>query len=194
MRMGISLGDISREDDIFHWAKTELKENASRSADPSFESLVDRLLVVYVEEHALDYAAFLEKKPLHSAAPVIRYQNECLEKLLKMRCMWNVWRCRSFHIHDPNGQFLPGSRQAIQDYLHEYAGQRISELEKVVLREVDRLFAQSGIKDKTHPLLLSAHNVGMWILLWQLAMMYRESSGEMLYQQPANAAPVPIQG
>ncbi|KAK0632871.1 hypothetical protein B0T14DRAFT_505313 [Immersiella caudata] len=146
------------------WARSQLKA----SANDSFDFLIQQLLVVYVEQRALDHANSLEP---NTGDAFLKSQNEWLDKLLMMRCMWNVWSCETFCVLDSRGQPLTGSTKAVQDYLHQFAGLEISWLEKVVLRELDKL--QTGIKGD-QPLLTSAYHIGVWIAMWQLIMMYRQ--------------------
>jgi len=159
-------------DEISRWAKRSFLAGSGSK----FEALTRTLLAAYVDERALSHARSLEAVQ-RDADAVLSSLQTCLKKLLRMREMWNVWRCATFYIHQPGnarGQPLPDSHRAIQGYFHQYAGEEISQLEKEVLKEIDKLFAQNGIK-KDSPLLLSAYYVGMWVALWQLALMYRHS-------------------
>jgi len=156
------------QNDISDWARKQLTAGANRS----FDSLLQQLLAVLVEGGALDYA---------NAGVLATSQRDWMEKLLTMRCMWNVWICRKFHVRDARGQPLLDSTQPIHEYLRGYAGQMISQLEKDVLKEIDKKL-QGGIKHGEHPtpLLVSAYHLGVWVSLWQLALMYRHSSGAPL--------------
>jgi hypothetical protein len=147
------------------WAKSQLEASANQSLD----SLLQRLLAVYVQEGALDHVNNLESR---TGNAFLVSQKEWLNKLLMMRCMWNVWSCETFCVLDSKGQPLPGSTKAVKDYLRQYAGLEISRLEKDVLRELDKL-VQTGIKSN-QPLLTSAYHVGAWIAMWQLILMYRQ--------------------
>jgi hypothetical protein len=138
-------------DAIAQWSRKQLESSASQS----FDSLVQQLLL------ALDHA-----NSLVSGRFSVNSQEHWLSKLLKMRCMWNVWSCKKFYARDARGQLLQDSALAVQDYLHRYAGGTISQLEKDVLRELDKL--QTGIKGDNH--------VDAWVALWQLLFMYRQSA------------------
>ncbi|KAK0657619.1 hypothetical protein B0T16DRAFT_453058 [Cercophora newfieldiana] len=163
----ISDNGPSHHEAISRWTREHLGASANRS----FDSLLQQLLAVFVEGGALD----LEPS---SSSVFVGFQREWMKKLLRMRCMWNAWSCRKFYVRDINGQLVQDSTQPIHEYLHRYAGQKISELEKDILKEIDKL--QNGIKVGDSAPLLSAYHVGVWISLWQLALMYRHSSGASL--------------
>lgn len=169
----VSDSGLSHDKAIFWWAREQLRVNPCRG----FGSLIPQLLACFVEDEALDYANHPPSKSSHTFVASQKYWTG---ELLKMVCMWNVWNCRKFYVRDVRGQPLPESTQPIHEYLHIYAGAEISRLEKVVLQEVDKL--QGGIKlgERPTPLLLSAYHLGVWISLWQLVVMYRQSSGARL--------------
>lgn len=139
----------------------------------------------------------MKQKPL-SPAPSrnINTQNELLKNILSMRCMWKVWSCDKFEITlAENGSPLPRGCDvsAIQDHLHSAAEQALSSLEKTILRDMDRYLSPSDIKED-RPVLRSAMNVALWVILWQMILLYRQSVIRTLVQQAldqkeANAAP-----
>jgi len=194
-RLGIRAGDgPPRDGDIYQWAKNRLVMNHH----DGFESCIERLLVSFVDGNALQHVITAEtgtQAVNPTTVSFVESQVAWLKKLLRMRCMWEVWRCRKFYISGSSTFFPPELYQAVQEYLHQYAAESISELEKDVLKELDKLVsAQNGVRSAEYPLLWSAHNIAMWMSLWQLIFVYRQSLKEMFYQQPADAAPILISG
>ncbi|KAK4454657.1 hypothetical protein QBC34DRAFT_138490 [Podospora aff. communis PSN243] len=138
-------------DAIAQWARRQLESNASQN----FDSLIQQLLIALDHTNSLVFGSFS-----------VMYQEHWLNKLLRMRCMWNVWSCKKFYVRDSRGQLLADSTLAVHDYLNGYAGGTISQLEKDVLRELDRL--QKVTKGYNH--------TDVWVALWQLLLMYRQSA------------------
>jgi hypothetical protein len=152
-RVGLVIIPGVHHDAIAQWAIKQLES----SANQSFDSLIQQLLT------ALDHANSLGIESVS-----VKSQREWLSKLLRMRCMWNVWSCKKFYARDSRGQLLTDSTLAVQDYLHRYAGGTISQLEKDVLGELDKL--QTGIKGDTRD------HVDVWVALWQLVFTYQQSA------------------
>ncbi|KAK3341564.1 hypothetical protein B0T25DRAFT_616842 [Lasiosphaeria hispida] len=192
--LGIEPGASPSEDEILRWAKEQME--AERN--PSFESSIETLLLTFVQHDGLQNALSLEGKQIDSKSiRFAREQQAWMKKLLDMRCMWKVWRCRQFYIrrtlaspemHNSSPRF-----QAIQDHLHRRAEHAISSLEKSVLGGIDRLLVPFSIK-KEHQYLQSALNISMWVSMWQLILIYRQSLSQMLIDQPRYSAPVFIEG
>ncbi len=168
--------------------------------DGSFGSHVEKFLMAYVDQDGLTQANNLEDKHFDDRQNFVSGQKSCMEKLVSLRCMWRVWCCKQFFFRrasDPvNDAFapLPARQQAIQDYLHQLAGEAISVYEKAILKEVDKLLNPNSLRKKEHPILYSASKVSTWVTLWQLILIYRHTLGEMIYGQYMNASSVPIGG
>ncbi|KAK0731622.1 hypothetical protein B0H67DRAFT_639991 [Lasiosphaeris hirsuta] len=181
------------EDDILLWAKSQM--GAERNE--SFESCIENLLLAFVQNDGLQKALNLEaRKPDDASAKFAKDQQTWMKKLLDMRSMWKVWRCKQFYIRVASHGMVATSSpvlQPIQDHLRRRAEHAISSLEKSVLEGIDRFLAPFGIKGE-HRYLQSALNISIWVSMWQLILIYRQSLSQMLIDQPGYPAPVFIDG
>lgn len=171
---GIVPGGLPSEAIICDWIKRQIEAEPRRD----FEAEMDRLLLGVVRRAETGpYPNWLGLEPLAS-------------DILKMRCMWKVWSCKQLF-----GRTCLSSREtfgpfelrfaAIQDSLRMCAAQAISELERKILPEIQKL----AIKAKTDDA-----DVMKWLLLWQMMLVYRQSLGWMWRQEQTNAAPVHLAG
>lgn len=115
-----------------------------------------------------------------------RMPKTLLSNLLVMKSMWKVWHCKQFFIREDRvSQPFPLGLQcaSIHDSLRLFAAQKISELERKVLADIQKYIAKKdapGIPLTTK-----------WLVLWQMIFIYRHSLIWMLEQQQTNAAPIP---
>ncbi|KAK1835542.1 hypothetical protein QBC39DRAFT_368054 [Podospora conica] len=162
------------EDDMYRWAKRGIEGDRSSS----FEPALDRFLMSLEQNRGLDEACRLQNKP-NVPLSFVESQKECVRRLLKMKCMWRIWGKPLFFRarEDQAGREMGSSLhfQPVQDYLHQLAGQAVSEAEKDVLKEVDRLLAPISIRKGEYRILWSALNVVAWTSLWQLMLVYRST-------------------
>jgi hypothetical protein len=145
-----------------------------------FEAEMDRLLVRFVRQ------ARTKMRPAGQ-------QGTLLLNLFQMRCMWKVWGCKQlFFREQPSSRGLPFDLrfEAIQDSLRRFAGQKISELERRILPEIDKYIAAKETSRST----ATEIDVMKWFSSWQLMLTYRQSWSWVLEQQQTNAAPIPIEG
>lgn len=161
------------EANMFRWAQ----ERIQRDVNTSFEASLDRFLVSLEKARGIDRACKQEKGDVRSS--FVDSQKECVQRLVKMKCMWGVWGKQLYwrqHREQPGTKMGTSTYfRPVQDYLHQLAGQAVSEAEKVVLKEVDRLLTPISIREKSHPTLWSALNVVAWTTLWELMLIYRST-------------------
>jgi hypothetical protein len=173
-RWGIAPSDGSLETTVYEWMEQQI-EAETRS---DFEAEMDRLLLRFVRRPSTGMCSeWLELKPLAS-------------DLLKMRCMWKVWSCKQLFGRttlSSRATFAPMNWRfaSIQDSLRVLAAQAISEAERRILPEIQKLATKTKTDDT---------NVMKWLLLWQMILIYRQSLSWMLGQEQTNAAPLPLAG
>lgn len=174
------------EDRMLGWAQ----ERIERDVSTSFEASLDRFLVSLQEARGIDGACKQEKGDVRSS--FVDSQKECVRRLVKMKCMWAVWGKQLYwrqRREQPGTKMGPSAYlRPVQDYLHQLAGQAVSEAEKDVLKEVDRLLTPISIREKSHPTLWSALNVVAWTTLWELMLIYR-STLRMCHEGQIDKAP-----
>lgn len=174
------------EANMFRWAQ----ERIQRDVNTSFEASLDRFLVSLEKARGIDRACKQEKGDVRSS--FVDSQKECVQRLVKMKCMWGVWGKQLYwrqHREQPGTKMGTSTYfRPVQDYLHQLAGQAVSEAEKVVLKEVDRLLTPISIREKSHPTLWSALNVVAWTTLWELMLIYR-STLRMCHEGQIDKAP-----
>lgn len=91
---------------------------------------------------------------------------KCLDDLVMMERMCEVWWCERFFTN------WSGYHPPFTDYLHQHAGQVISERERDILREVVKLLASTDTREPTLRLKL---DIAIWAVLWQLCFIYQKS-------------------
>jgi hypothetical protein len=169
----------SWEDVICRWMKQQILVETRTD----FEAEMDRLLVEFVGQ------ARTKMGPAGQ-----QMVGGLLSNLFQMRCMWKVWGCKQlFFRHQHGSQGVPFDLrfEAIQDSLRRFAGQKISELERKILPEIDKYVAAGKDTSRTGA---TEMDVMKWFALWQLMLTYRQSWSWVLEQQQTNAAPIPIEG
>ena len=147
-----------------------------------FEAEMDRLLVEFVRQ------ASTKMRPAGQ-----QMAGTLLSNLFQMRCMWKVWGCKQLFFREQREfRGLPFDLrfEAIQDSLRRFAGQKISELERRILPEIDKYIAAK----ETSRSAATEIDVMKWFSSWQLMLTYRQSWSWVLEQQQTNAAPIPIEG
>jgi len=173
----------SWEDVLCRWMEQQIM--AEKRMD--FEAEMDRLLVGFVRQ------ARTKMRPVGQ-----QMAGELLSNLFQMRCMWKIWGCKQLFFWEQTefqGQTefrgLPFDLrfEAIQDSLRRFAGQKISELERKILPEIDKYIAG---KETSRPAATEI-DVMKWFSSWQLMLTYRQSWNWVLEQQQTNAAPIPIE-
>jgi len=174
------------EANMFRWAQERIESDAGNA----FEASLDRFLVSLEKNRGIDRACKLEKGDVRSS--FVDSQKECVRRLLKMKCMWGIWGrqlyCRQ-HREQPGREMGSSAYfRPVQDYLHQLAGQAVSEAEKDVLRDVDKLLAPISIRERSQPILWSALNVVAWTSLWELMLIYR-STLRMCHEGQIEKAP-----
>ncbi|KXX80527.1 hypothetical protein MMYC01_202608 [Madurella mycetomatis] len=110
-----------------------------------------------------------------------------LSNLSEMKSMWKIWHCKQFFVRkDRASRPLPLDLQctSIHDSLRLFAAQKISELERKVLADIQKYIARKDVPGI--PLTIK------WLVLWQMIFIYRHSLIWMLEQQQTNAAPIPM--
>lgn len=179
-RLGILPGECPSEDTLYPWARQQIiSENSI-----DFEAQMDKLLIEFVPRVGNSHGQHIEA---------------LLLDLLKMRCMWKIWSCKQLVFwQQPGGQPISPfdlRLSSIHDSLRLLAAQKISELERNITSNIETHLLGNK-KDTargaqpTHPRL----DITKWLLLWQIILMYRQSLGWMLQQEPNNAAPFHPEG
>lgn len=162
---------------LYQWAKQQiLSENST-----GFEAEMDRLLVWY------------ENRLGHSLALPI---NTLLVNLSRMRCMWKLWSCKLFvrpHAASPSVSPFDLRLASVQESLRLFAAQKISELERRIVSDIETHLLKKDTARGAQPL-RPRLNITKWLLLWQIILMYRQSLSWMLQQESTNAAPIHIAG
>jgi hypothetical protein len=149
-----------------------------------FEAEMDRLLVEFVRQ---------ARTKIRSAGQ--QMIGGLLWNLFQMRCMWKVWGCKQlFYRQQLDAQGVPFDLQfeGIQDSLRRFAGQKISELERKILPEIDKYIGGKDTSRKDGG--ATEMDIMKWFSSWQLMLTYRQSWSWVLEQQQTNAAPIPIEG
>ncbi|KAM7209037.1 hypothetical protein V8F20_000646 [Naviculisporaceae sp. PSN 640] len=186
-------------DQIHSWVKSQITSDEKND----FESWLEELHLRFVHGNCLDSAfRYDERTPRTNSKPLsnpnrklIETQQDLLKNIMALRCMWKVWSCEKFDVRTANNSPLPPNWDvsAIVDYIQRVAEQKLSSLEKTVLRDIDRYLSPLEIRDD-RPVFKSAMNVATWIILWQMILIYRQSVIRTLVQQERdqkepNAAP-----
>ncbi|KAK4105579.1 hypothetical protein N658DRAFT_417734 [Parathielavia hyrcaniae] len=197
-RWCIASGRHPSEDAIYRWMREQIE--ADTRAD--FEAEMDKLLLELVRRQE-------EGMPLpgqHAGSP---YQGtqlpaSLLPNLLKMKSMYKIWSCKQLFARQGGPPPLPFDLRlaSVQEVLRYLAAQRISELERNILPELEKYCSskeKSSARSKKEKDTPSAVRPGMdvmrWFLSWQMILIYRQSLGWVLdQQQQTDAAPVPIAG
>ncbi|GAB1310502.1 hypothetical protein MFIFM68171_00712 [Madurella fahalii] len=159
----------SLEDEICAWIEQDILDGNKTE----FEAHMDKLL------HGL-----VAQQGQHPQMP-----KTLLLNLFTMRSMWKVWNCKQFFVRQElASQPVPLDLRfaSIQDSLRLFAAERISELERNVLADIQKHIAK---KDSTGVPLITK-----WLVLWQMIFIYRHSLRWLLEQQQTNAAPMPMIG
>lgn len=166
------------EDVICRWMEQQILAETVMD----FEAEMDRLLVRFVRQ------ARMNMRPAGQ-----QMTGGLLSNLFQLRCMWKVWGCKQLFFREkPESRGLPFDLrfEAVQDSLRRFASQKISELERNILPEIDKYI--SG-KETSRPAATEI-DIMKWFSLWQLMLTYRQSWSWVLEQQQTNAAPIPIEG
>jgi len=172
------------ERDMFQWAMEQIESDL----DSSFEPSLDRFLVSLVQNRGIDRASNGNVR-----SSFVDGQKECVQRLLKMKSMWRIWSSKELYFrqhrtHPGSMMSTCASLQPVQDFLRNLAGGAVSEAEKAVLNEVDKLMTPISIKRKDQRVLWSALNAVAWTSLWQLMLIYR-STLRMFHEEQIGRSP-----
>ncbi|KAH6650641.1 hypothetical protein F5144DRAFT_598080 [Chaetomium tenue] len=165
------------EDVICRWMEQQILAETGMD----FEAEMDRLLVRFVRQ------ARMNLRPAGQ-----QMAGALLSDLFQLRCMWKVWGCKQLFFREQlESRGLPFDLrfEAIQDSLRRFASQKISELERNILPEIDKYIPG---KETSRPAATET-DVMKWFSSWQLMLTYRQSWSWVLEQQQTNAAPIPIE-
>ncbi|KAK0734007.1 hypothetical protein B0T26DRAFT_632329 [Lasiosphaeria miniovina] len=165
------------EEKMYAWAASQVLTESEKD----FQACVEGLLQGYERNNTLDKAAgnFLE----HKKHKILK---RLMLNLLHMMQMWKIWSSGPFVIRQvlDNGNGKPTSMgfQSIQNHLRRHAEQAMSSLERHILGDIDGYLSstESGKEDTS---LSSVLQVAMWVSLWQIILIYRESLGSMSPRQ-----------
>ncbi|KAK3383264.1 hypothetical protein B0T24DRAFT_42091 [Lasiosphaeria ovina] len=165
------------EERMYAWAASQVLTESEKG----FQACVEELLQGYERNNTLDKAAgnFLE----HKKHKILK---RLMLNLLHMMHMWKIWSSGPFVIRqvldNGNGQPTSMGFQSIQNHLRRHAEQAMSSLERHILGDIDGYLSstESGKEDTS---LSSVLQVAMWVSLWQIILIYRESLGSMSPRQ-----------
>ncbi|KAK1752509.1 hypothetical protein QBC47DRAFT_388696 [Echria macrotheca] len=160
------------------------RESIGYARNATFPSSIHSLLATLSEAQVLRWAFQTQAQATgHTPMPsnTIQVAEELMENLINMRTMFEIWRVEIFDTRPRfTGMNIP---LAAHRFIHAYAGGVISQLEKDILKDIDKLVFQTEIKNGDSPILKAALDVVIWAVLWQLIFLYQEARVAM-HRQP----------
>ncbi|KAK3943659.1 hypothetical protein QBC46DRAFT_376724 [Diplogelasinospora grovesii] len=180
--LGIVPNEGPSDQSIYNWVSGQIAtENLGTFESRTFESLIEGLLCDYVDNDCLQRAVNLERHGLDNKQRVfVQTQKVLMRNLRNMSCMWKLWSSdQLFHrLDDVDGAATRPFHEGLQSvhaWLRLSAEQAMSTLERDILRDMDSYLSPIEIRHQDKPILASSVHVAMWISMWQIILIYRQS-------------------